>query len=113
MGLHLYRFSVLWHMQLMPWLPAQLFQQFPATEKSCGVHGSAPVYVLGAVAHAVDAMIAGEGCLHRLLQRLVVLGCHVRTPTKLAPHEGHRGLHIHLHTIYSTICMASNTVMCA
>ena len=48
-----------------------------------------PVDVLSAVAHAVDAVVAWKGSLHRLLQGLVVVSSEVGSPTKLATHQPH------------------------
>ena len=63
-----------------------------------------PVQVLCGMTHAVDAMIAREGCLHRAFQGLVILQGQAGAAPQLGPHEAHTGLYIHLHSINPTAC---------
>ena len=59
---------------------------------------ASPVQILCGVAHAVDALVAGEMCQHRLFERLVVLCCNCGAATERATRQAHPRLTINLDT---------------
>lgn len=57
---------------------------------------SAPVNVLGGMAHAVDGMVAREVARDRVFESRLIVRGHVRPPSQGAPHQPHSRLAVHL-----------------